>query len=144
MKTKSKILVPLDGSSESSKAAAYAVKLAKLTNSNIIFLHVISTPGSLPLRDTFATANKYVYELTEKAEKWLGQMTNYAKREGVRTESDIEYESASVTNNIVEYADRYKIDLIVISKGKPKMKFLVGSVATAVVTRARCPILLVK
>jgi nucleotide-binding universal stress UspA family protein len=36
-----KILVPIDGSDLSFKAAAYAIHLAKLDNSNVTVLHVI-------------------------------------------------------------------------------------------------------
>jgi nucleotide-binding universal stress UspA family protein len=34
-----RILVPLDGSDSSSRAAKYAIKVAKMANAEIIFMH---------------------------------------------------------------------------------------------------------
>jgi nucleotide-binding universal stress UspA family protein len=52
----------------------------------------------------------------------------------------------SVTGNIVEYAEREKIDLIVIGRrGRSAFKrMLLGSTASGVVTHARCPVMVVK
>jgi len=144
MQKKSKILVPLDGSYESLKTAEYAVRIAKLTDSSIIFLHVVWSPVSLTKHGSPATVYRYVDEQAEKAERWLAEITRYAKKQNVRAKFDIEYEDASVANRIVAHADKHKIDLIVVSRGKPKSRFWVGSVATAVVNRARCSVLLVK
>lgn len=52
----------------------------------------------------------------------------------------------SVTGNIVEYAEREKIDLIVIgTRGRSAFKrLLLGSTASGVVTHAHCPVMVVK
>ena len=52
----------------------------------------------------------------------------------------------SVTGNIVEYAERENIDLIVIgTRGRSAFKrLLLGSTASGVVTHAHCPVMVVK
>ena len=52
----------------------------------------------------------------------------------------------SVTDAIIDYATKNKIDLIVIgTKGRTGLKrFLMGSVAQGVVQHAHCPVLLVR
>jgi nucleotide-binding universal stress UspA family protein len=52
----------------------------------------------------------------------------------------------SVTDAIIDYATKNKIDLIVIgTKGMTGLKrFLMGSVAQGVVQHAHCPVLLVR
>jgi nucleotide-binding universal stress UspA family protein len=51
----------------------------------------------------------------------------------------------SVTGNIVEYAEREKIDLIVIGpRGRPAFKRILGSTALGVVTHVHCPVMVVK
>ena len=93
MKRKSNILVPLDGSYESLKTAEYATRLAKSTDSSMIFLHVIWSPVALAKHGSPPTVYRYVDELTEKAESWLVQITKYAKKEDVHAKFDIVYES---------------------------------------------------
>ena len=39
-----KIIVPLDGSDWSFRAAKYAIKIAKMANAEIIFMHAVVNP----------------------------------------------------------------------------------------------------
>ena len=54
--------------------------------------------------------------------------------------------STSIERTIIEYAEREKVDLIIVgSKGKTGIKkLLLGSVASAVVTHSHCPVLVIK
>jgi nucleotide-binding universal stress UspA family protein len=145
MKRRFKILVPLDGSEGSLKAAEYATHMAKLTGASVTFMHVIATPLYLLGYRSPSIVATYYGEVTERTQKWLDKVTNQAKKEGVRAESDIVTGAKSVVESIVDYADKNDVDLIVISSGGiGRFKFLVGSIANGVVSRAYCPVLLVK
>ena len=62
----------------------------------------------------------------------------------VKTEVLIKY--TSIVEEIVEYADKKKVDMIVVgSRGMAGFKkLLLGSVANGVVTYSHCPVLVVK
>ena len=54
--------------------------------------------------------------------------------------------STSIERTIIEYAEREKVDLIIVgSNGKTGIKkLLLGSVASAVVAHSHCPVLVIK
>ena len=64
----------------------------------------------------------------------------------VQLKTEVIVSPISVTGNIVEYAERENIDLIVIgTRGRSAFKrLLLGSTASGVVTHAHCPVMVVK
>lgn len=148
-----KILVPLDGSNCSIRAAKYAIEAAKLQNAQIFFIHVISRipygfnlPGS--------SVDQYSEEAKNQAQSWIKNVIEIAKKEGAHDDNnrvnyiktDIFTDVNSVTQAIVDYSSKKNIDLIVIgTKGRTGLKrFLLGSVAHGVVQHAHCAVLLVR
>ncbi len=148
-----RILVPLDGSNCSIRAAKYAIEAAKLQKAQIFFIHVISRipygfnlPGS--------SVDQYFEEAKNQAQSWVKNVIEIAKKEGVHDDSnrvnyiktDIFTDVNSVTEAIIDYSSKKNIDLIVIgTKGRTGLKrFLLGSVAHGVVQHARCAVLLVR
>jgi nucleotide-binding universal stress UspA family protein len=79
------ILVPVDGSEWSFRAAKYAVKIAKMSNAQIVCVHAVV---SLP---TNAYANvhagvlvpRYIEEAKKEAQKWFDEIDATAKKAGV-------------------------------------------------------------
>ena len=141
------ILVPVDGSESSSKAAAYAMELAQSCEAEINFLHVVDLQNSL--------ANPLLAEVPRKDASVLEDVIDRGKRildtllEQVPLAINARghcVSSSSPVEAILQEARDIGCDLIVMgSRGLgPWLAVLVGSVSRAVLEAAKCPVLLVK
>jgi nucleotide-binding universal stress UspA family protein len=149
-----KILVPVDGSDLSFKAAEYAIHLAKAYNAEITALNVVedikqggaiglqAKYGNISLVDAFRKVRK------DSAEQWMNKISQEAKSQGVTFKSEIidDEDATSEAGVITGYAQQHNVDLIVIgSKGRSKLeRLLTGGVTNAVVNTAKTPVLVVK
>jgi nucleotide-binding universal stress UspA family protein len=132
-----RILVAVDRSVESSKAARYAIMLAKMSKAAVICLHYIR---NIPYVE---------YEVPPTV---TAQYTETAKRIAEVAQQDVKVTGetilaeSSVAESIVNYANERKVDIIVIgTKGRTGWKkVLLGSVAKGVMTHAGCPVLVVR
>jgi nucleotide-binding universal stress UspA family protein len=140
-----KILVPVDGSDASLKAARYALRIAKLLDADITCIHVI---GALPLLKGMnpALVALYFSRAEKHAKKWIGDVEEMAKKEKMHMTSETIIDVTSVPNIIIEYAKKQRMDLIIMGRrGRTgAKKLLLGSVASAVMAHAGCPVLLVR
>lgn len=144
-----RILVPLDGSDYCFRAAEYAINLAKLTGGEILCLHAI---GNLPYTEYMApsglTVPRYIQEAKKQTEEWFSQVKSKAAKRGVKVTiaETIFNLPSSVAESIINYASEKKADLIVIgTRGRSGLKRLVlGSIASAVVAHAGCPVLVTR
>jgi len=155
----SKILIAIDGSETSMRAAEYAISLSKRQNqqekqeegiaSELVGLAVIDLT-KLP-NSFLATASGYygAAELEEKrkeAQQWLDKVRTLAEEQnydiGKLKSAIIEDISSRVGHAIVSTS----IDLIVIgTRGRTGLKkMLLGSVASDVITYAHCHVLVVR
>jgi nucleotide-binding universal stress UspA family protein len=141
-----KIIVPLDGSDSSFRAAKYAIKVAKMANAEIIFVHAVVNPPYGDGRGAGVMITAYIKEARELAELWYVSAGNMASNEGVKFVAETIFDVASAADSIVNYAESKKADLIVIgTKGRTGLKrLLLGSVASGVVTHASCPVLVTR
>jgi len=156
----SKILVAIDGSEISMKAAVYAIDIAnrkgkEAENVQLIGLTVIELTNLS--YSFFATASGYyeaeklevkrkeAQQSLDKVEELAVNNTNNNNKIQFKSEI-IEDPISRIGSAIVDYAERENIDLIVIgSRGRSGLKkMLLGSVASDVVTYAHCPVLVVK
>ncbi|MDW0342419.1 MAG: universal stress protein, partial [Nitrososphaeraceae archaeon] len=82
----------------------------------------------------------------QRGETQVDKVKQKAKEKGVIVKTDVIVGISSVVKEIVEYADKNKVDMIVVgSRGLSGIKkMLVGSVASGVVTYAHCPVLVAK
>lgn len=149
-----KILVPIDGSDLSFKAAAYAIHLAKVDNAKVTGLNVIedikqggaiglqAKYGNVSIVEAFKTVRR------DSAQQWMSKIEKEAKSQGVPFRGEIvdDTDSSSEAGVITDYAQRNDFDVIVIgSKGRSKLKrLLTGGVSSAVVNSARIPVLVVR
>ena len=165
-----KILVPVDGSEPSNIALEHAIKLAQQCKGNkstspghieVIIVYVIpELPTSIgllegPMRSpntgelvSFPEYVKEIYEImkTSSAKK-LTSMKNKYESSNVPIQTKVIAESTgSIVNNILNYADKEKVDLIIIGNiglgGVSKVKAL-GSVSRSLSEKVTCPILIV-
>jgi nucleotide-binding universal stress UspA family protein len=148
-----KILVPIDGSPASTKAADYAIHIAGCEKAEIVLLHVlegVKQGGAIGLQARYG--NTRLFEGLQKIriesiEQYISQIRSAAEKEKVNVKSEILNDSGvSEVGVITRYAEKNNIDLIVIgSRGLSKFKrMLLGSVANAVVNHSKCPVLVVR
>lgn len=147
-----RILVAVDGSKPSIDASVQAIDLAKKVGAELIALYVVSPDTRYHyLEDTLTpklpSAFKEVLMLAmQRGEKHVINVRQLAKQKNIKVKTDVVVGISSVVKEIVEYAHKNKIDMIVIgSRGLSGFKkMLLGSVASGVVTYADCPVLVAK
>ena len=150
-----KILVSIDGSKESFDATDYGINLAKLSNALVIVIHILPQEIRYAYEDIDAikpnipvTPIKGIVELSKQEIqiKWFNKLLEKAKKSGVNIQTDIIVASKSVSSEIVDYADKFNVDLIIVgTRGRSGLKrILLGSVASEVVKYADCPVLIIK
>jgi nucleotide-binding universal stress UspA family protein len=142
-----RIIVPLDGSDFSFRAARYAISLAKLTGGEILCVHaVVDIPYIEYMIPNVLTVPRYIYEAKKQTEEWFSQVKLKAAKEGVKITAEATFNPPSVAESIMNYPSEQKADLIVIgTRGRSGLKRLIlGSVASAVVAHASCPVLVVR
>jgi nucleotide-binding universal stress UspA family protein len=147
-----RILVAVDGSKPSMDASIQAIDIAKRYDAELIALHVVS-PGirynyledvitpRLPraLKDVMMIA-------MQKGERHVNKVKQNASEKNVKVKTDVVIGISSVVKEIIEYAEKNRVDMIVIgSRGLSGIKkMLLGSVASEVLKYAHCPVLVTK
>ena len=138
----SKVIVAVDGSEVSLRAAEHAARIAKQDGAELLALHVVATPQfevQGELADSYANARK-------NARKWMKVVEDIAARNGVGVKTEILVGAYSVVDAILGYAETVKADLIVTgTRGTtPTRRILVGSVASALVEYGGCAVLVIR
>ena len=143
-----RILVPVDGSKTSQKAAAEAARLAKLTGARLKLLHIVDPLAHI---NGFETPATYLSELRPVFLKVGEQLVAQAKADIDTEEVNIEtqvVESAGerVSEIIVDQAREWGADLIVLgTHGRRGIeRVMMGSDAEQVARIAPVPVLLVR
>lgn len=151
-----KILVAIDGSEQSMKAAEYAIAMAKEDNNNnnsqLIALHVLfSQTGYAYSTNLFglvtpSSINKFLEDAKHEAQQWFDKIKEKISEKEIQLKTEVVVSPTSVVAAIVDYAEYENVDLIVIgSRGRSGFKkLLLGSTASGVVTYATCPVFIVK
>ncbi len=145
----SNILVAIDGSEHSFKAAEYALGIAKSYEAQLTAVTVTYIPSSDNLSQKDVLLKSLVEDGSDKmkyAEKWFEEFIQNAKENNVHLKTELLNSTKPVNYVILEYAEEQKIDLIVVgSRGRTGFKkLLLGSVASSITTYAHCPVLVVK
>jgi nucleotide-binding universal stress UspA family protein len=143
-----KILVAVDGSAPSFNASTYAIDLAKKNDAELILLYIVSpVPYS---QFEYANIGRMKEIETIEKEKAQQEVVDKVKQKAtekkVSVKTDVLIKYTPVVKEIVEYAEKKKVDMIVIgSRGMTGFKkLLLGSVASGVVKYSHCPVLVVK
>ncbi len=148
-----RMLVPVDGSENSARAANVAIEYAKKFGAELIALHVIviSAPtlaqaeGGIAGLDSSGT-REYFALARQKAKTIVDEVVKSAQTKNVEATAIIQEYSFSVVETIVDHAAKYNADLIVIgTRGLTGFKkLLVGSVSSGVLNHAHCSVLIVR
>jgi len=144
-----RILVAIDGSENSIRAAEWAIGLAKKEGASLFAVNVIPTPVyAAPSASASATpAMKEFFDKARKdAETVVQDVVSRAESAGVKVRGEIIENVPSVVESITDYADEWKVQLIVVgTRGLSGFrKLLLGSVSTALVSHAPCSVLVVR
>jgi nucleotide-binding universal stress UspA family protein len=150
-KKPSRILVAVDGSDTSMKAADYAITLAKNNDNNeaeIFVINVIDIPPIFKMLPS-ETRKQLIRMGRQQASQIFDTIEQMAKRHDVKTNkinTEMVETSMSAADEIIRYAKEKDVDLIVVgTKGRSGMsKALLGSVASKVVTYSPCSVLVVR
>lgn len=147
----SKILVAVDGSEVSIRAAMHAFDIANRSNiqCTLYLVHIVPPQISIAHSSGYfgAVSPSYQEEIKEEAEKWFKLISSKVRKsEHVRIINKVISTGASVVTEIASYADKKEIDLIVIgATGKSGLRRLVlGSISGGVATHSHCSVLVVR
>ena len=143
-----KILVPLDGSVNSNEALGVAMDFAKTKGAQIHIISIVPYIGGMDDHEISpARMQRHMETFSKRADEIVNQAWEALGAAGLAASSTrTVVESASVPDAIIDFAEREKIDLIVMgSRGlSPSARFKLGSVASQVTKYSPCSIYLVK
>ena len=143
-----RILVPVDGSSTSTRGLDEAIELAKLTGANLRLIHVVDALTFATGSELYgAYAGDLIPKMREFGEQILEDARTRVQKRGVKVDSLlIDHLPNRLSDTVVEQARDWGADLIVIGthgrRGVGRM--LLGSDAEQIVRTAPVPVLLVR
>src|ERR687891_3191 len=155
-----KILVPYHDSEPSNKALDHAVDIAKMSDKSDVILfyviaefptyHFIERPTRSIKTGEKITLSQYLKEVYELMEVSANDVLN-KKKEEIKKTVGLEIKTKLLTwhisNTIIDFAAKEKVDLIVIGNVRrsgiiSKIKTL-GSVSRSVSEKAPCPVMII-
>ncbi|MEL7649117.1 MAG: universal stress protein [Sedimentibacter sp.] len=142
-----KILVPVDGSDASKKAALKAVEMAKKYDGSITFMYVASMPADMT-RTRYGIVVPYDFgqiekDLREEGRKFLDSFVAEVDSGGIRIDKIPTF--GEPYEEILRTAAEGNFELIVMGRrGFSKIKrFFIGSVTQRVISDSPCPVYVV-
>jgi len=139
-----KILVPLDGSDLAKIALGQAENLAKTFDAEIILFQVVPF---MPIYGSPELVTPLIVDEKQKeaVEKYLASLAEELKKRGLRVTATVKT-GQQVAGEIIDFAKEVRADLIVrCTHGRSGIsRWVLGSVALKLLTRAEAPILLIR
>ena len=141
-----KIVVPTDGSAWSERAIPYAVDFARISEGEVIMLHVF-TPPMHEFVDSLAIAGEYelANRIREEIKTHLLGLRDEVRAEGAACEVEI-IDGVGVASHICDFVQEKNIDLVVMSTHGHSglVRFLFGSVAHKIMHDLEVPVLVIR
>ena len=139
-----KILVPLDGSELAKKGLEEAEKLAQIFGAEIVLFQVVPF---MPIYGSPELVTPLIADEKQKetAERYLHNLAEEEKKKGFKVTSMVKT-GQQVAVEIIDFAKESGVELIVMcTHGRSGItRWVLGSVAHKVLTRAETPILLLR
>jgi nucleotide-binding universal stress UspA family protein len=137
-----RVMVAVDGSEVSLRAAGHAARIARQDGAELLALHVVPVP---PFEVVGELADSYARARTN-AKKWMKDVEDVATRNGIGVKAEVVVGAYSVVDAILGYAETVKADLIVTgTRGTtPSKRILMGSVASGLVAYSGCAVLVIR
>lgn len=143
-----KILVPVDGSSHSMEAVKTALDFVKMKGAEVAVISVVPFIGGMVDHEISPSRReRHMEGYTQVSEEAVRNACELLSKEGVTPMcSETVLASVSVPDAIIDFAEKEKVDLIIMgSLGLSKStRFKLGSVASQVVKYCSCSVYLVK
>ena len=141
-----RIVHPTDFSPASGPAFKKAVEVAKDSNATLVILHVL--PILPVVGDAFippATIDEMIRGQRAQGEKSMDRLVARARAAGVKT-TGVVLDNGAVPDAIVRFTKRQRADMVVMgTHGHGFLaRALLGSVAQRVVSKAPCPVMLIR
>ena len=141
-----KIVVPIDGSGWSERAIPHAVDIARISNSEIILLHVFKPPLH-EYQDTLALAgeDEQIARIRDNIKQHLLSLRGQLRGEGIECRVQV-IEAVGIAAQICDYVNEEKVDLVVMSThGRSGLaRFVFGSVTHKVMQSVEIPVMLIR
>ncbi len=139
------ILLPVDGSKDSARAASVAFELAEITKARLIILHVINLGMVQQIARMSDTDPETVLErYRENGEHLLNSYRAAAEEHEV--EADLILEEGLPSKMILSIADREEVEVIIMGShgASGERAATIGSTTERVVRGAKCTVIVVK
>ena len=142
-----RVMVAVDGSDHSMKAAELAIHLAKLWNAQLYFIHVLEEDNVPNWFKEFAKVEQLgtadYFDVVDR--RLFAPLIARAKESEVQDFSGIRA-TGDPADEILRNAKRRKVDLVVMgNRGLGKFsRVILGSVSTKVLSKAECTCITVK
>lgn len=142
----SKVLVGIDGSDHSFRAAQYALEISKKYVAKLIAMTVTYMPAKSRVSQQEQIEVGAGLSEMDKAKRWFESFTQSARQNKIDLKTELVNSQRPVDYVILEYAEKEGVDLIVIgTRGRSGLsKIVLGSVASGIVTYSHSPVLVVK
>lgn len=139
------ILVPLDGSTFSEAALAYASNLATKFTAKLTLVYVTDQSYMQLAAELPDLYNQFHIAQREQYSAYLTKQVEHLQAKGIQTQWEL-LDGGSISANIIDIATEKACDIIVMSShGRSGIqRFMFGSVAERVLRHAHIPILLVR
>lgn len=139
------ILVPTDFSENCTKAANLGIKMAKLYDAEIHFLHLMTTPVDWVKLDKLKE-KRYPETVKEigVAKSKLRELERMAERQGLKCRTFLQFDSGQ--KDILEHSGHFHHDFIITGSSGTKgvIREITGSNVEKIVRKANAPIIVVK
>ncbi|MHA2378443.1 MAG: universal stress protein [Candidatus Thorarchaeota archaeon] len=139
------ILLAVDGSEGSARAATVAFEIAEMTKSKLFVVHVVPTPSVRQLSlMTNMNADEVLAKYVDNGWSLLAGYENASKE--FKIETELVLEQGLPSERVISAGDQNGVDLIVIgSRGTSGGRRAgMGSFTERIVLRAECPVVVVK
>jgi nucleotide-binding universal stress UspA family protein len=140
------VLVGVDGSIHSFRAAEYAMSVSRKCLAKLIVVTVTYMPSNSHLSQQEAVEVEAGLSEMDKAKAWFESFIQRARQNGIELKTELLNSQRPIDYVILEYAEKEGVDLIVIgTRGRSGLsKLVLGSVASGIVTYSSIPVLVVK
>lgn len=98
----SRILVGIDGSEESMRAAEYAVSIAKLYNAELIAINVLTPDSSPGVKSPPLTVREIILLAEEEARLWFDKIKKKANKKEIQMTTEVIVAKRSVLSTALE------------------------------------------
>lgn len=152
-----KVLVAIDGSAASMRAADFAISIAVKSEAELTLLYVFYSQlayaytSYLSKVEDSHSIDAILRSAEDQANQWFDMIKNklknaHANNQNIKIKSDVIITSTSISRAIIDYAEHNMINLIVVgTKGRSAFRrVLRGSVTSDILKYSRCPVLVIK